>query len=71
MLMESKIIIFLLILIKPINLKITDTEVMEKFLTRNISFKTPIDNNLLKEQIKDISFSNTEVRTSFSSKKFI
>ena len=42
-----------------------------KIFNAKLNFKTPIDNNLLKEQVKDISFSNTEVRTSFSSKKFI
>ena len=40
-----------------------------KIFNAKLNFKTPIDNNLLKEQVKDISFSNTEVRTSFSSKK--
>ena len=40
-----------------------------KIFNAKLNFKTPMDNNLLKEQFKDISFSNTEVRTSFSSKK--
>ena len=40
-----------------------------KIFNAKLNFKTPIDNYLLKEQIKDISFSNTEVRTSFSSNK--
>ena len=40
-----------------------------KIFNAKLNFKTPIDNYLLKEQIKDISFSNTDVRTSFSSKK--
>ena len=40
-----------------------------KIFNAKLNFKKPVDNYLFKEQIKDISFSNTEVKTRLSSKE--